>query len=593
MGEWDIYDDMNLYVSSENFIIEPIGKSEVLIIDRHFGEVKVQVSTQQIENQIPTRRICGILGTIKLIGGSYFIVATHRIFVGNINGQVIWRLAGYDIIPYIPSTMHLTTIQREQNDIYLSMIRKTLDTPFFYFSYSYDLTHTLQRLHSCPPDFLKNGLFERADPRFVWNGFILRNFQCYDMNKFTLPLVQGFISINNAYVNGRPFSWIIISRRSIQMAGTRLFCRGLNDFGHCANYIETEQIVEYNFQKVSYVQIRGSIPLFWRQTPNLKYKPVPEIISGKDHLSACTRHFDAQLIHYGRQIIINLINQKYPEGVLELAYKDLIATIGNPSIRYESFDFHKECKKMRWDRLNILINRLAHEQDEFAFFHLREDGILLSSQDGIFRTNCIDNLDRTNVVQSMLARRSLNQVLTKLEILQNGQKFETTSPSFEMLFKAVWADNADMISIQYSGTGALKTDFTRTGKRTTTGLLKDGMNSLTRYFLNNFKDGFRQDGIDLFLGNYIVKENEGSITRSPLATAPKGWKYGTFPSVLMFALSMFLASVIFPHEYQTENLLFLLFWGAMVGVVTYGIFKFGTEFVDWPKLMPPIKMIEP
>jgi hypothetical protein len=57
---------------------------------------------------------------------------------------------------------------------------------------------------------------------------------------------------------------------------------------------------------------------------------------------------------------------------------------------------------------------------------------------------------------------------------------------------AVWADNADAISVQYAGTGALKTDFTRTGKRTKFGLLQDGTNSLIRYFKNNFSDGFRQ-----------------------------------------------------------------------------------------------------
>ena len=34
--------------------------------------------------------------------------------------------------------------------------------------------------------------------------------------------------------------------------------------------------------------------------------------------------------------------------------------------------------------------------------------------------------------------------------------------------------------------------FCRTGKRTTLGLLKDGYNSLVRYFYNNFSDGFRQ-----------------------------------------------------------------------------------------------------
>ena len=83
----------------------------------------------------------------------------------------------------------------------------------------------------------------------------------------------------------------------------------------------------------------------------------------------------------------------------------------------------------------------------------------------------------------------------------------------------VWADNADYCATQYTGTGALKTDFTRyeeassnhsfltsiacslssslvclfrTGKRTHLGLLKDGYNSAIRYYYNNFADGFRQ-----------------------------------------------------------------------------------------------------
>jgi hypothetical protein len=77
------------------------------------------------------------------------------------------------------------------------------------------------------------------------------------------------------------------------------------------------------------------------------------------------------------------------------------------------------------------------------------------------------------------------------------------------LFCSVWADNADIISLQYAGTGALKTDYTRfylngnkykrllyyfsrTGQRSIMGLLKDGYNSCMRYVLNNFFDGFRQ-----------------------------------------------------------------------------------------------------
>lgn len=76
----------------------------------------------------------------------------------------------------------------------------------------------------------------------------------------------------------------------------------------------------------------------------------------------------------------------------------------------------------------------------------------------------------------------------------------------------MWADNADAVSTTYSGTGALKTDFTRTGQRTKAGAMQDLQNSLTRYVKNNFLDGIRQDGFDLFLGNYKVCPN---VTQSP------------------------------------------------------------------------------
>lgn len=185
------------------------------------------------------------------------------------------------------------------------------------------------------------------------------------------------------------------------------------------------------------------------------------------------------------------IDHRGAEEYLEKKFATVITQLNNTAVRYESFDFHSECRKMRWDRLNILIDRLAHEQDEFALFHLRRDGALLSSQDGVFRTNCIDCLDRTNVVQSMLAKRSLKFILTKLGILNSGQTIDSTA-GLSTLYKNVWADNADLVSIQYSGTGALKTDFTRTGKRTMVGAMWDGVNAMVRYYKNNFRDGYRQ-----------------------------------------------------------------------------------------------------
>lgn len=69
-------------------------------------------------------------------------------------------------------------------------------------------------------------------------------------------------------------------------------------------------------------------------------------------------------------------------------------------------------------------------------------------------------------------------------------------------------DQGDEISLEYSGTHALKRDLVRYGKQTMTGLIQDGMSAVSRYFLNNFQDGIRQDAVDLTSGRYNV--NRGS-----------------------------------------------------------------------------------
>ncbi|RYG48233.1 hypothetical protein EON67_07795 [archaeon] len=135
-------------------------------------------------------------------------------------------------------------------------------------------------------------------------------------------------------------------------------------------------------------------------------------------------------------------------------------------------------------------------------------GVVESVQKGVLRTNCMDNLDRTNVVQSLFARQAaLAAVPSALERARREGCSVLTSPyaSFEHAFNNLWANNADSVSMLYSGTGALKTDFTRTGKRTYMGSVNDGVNSVMRYVLNNLVDGRRQDAWDLFLARYVPR----------------------------------------------------------------------------------------
>ena len=114
---------------------------------------------------------------------------------------------------------------------------------------------------------------------------------------------------------------------------------------------------------------------------------------------------------YNQQVCVNLINQHGSEGKLEKCYADAIKQINDPYIKYEFFDFHKQCGTDRWDRLSILVNRLANDMDSFGYFYSTKNGNILAMQRGIFRVNCIDCLDRTNVVQGLLAKRMLHMQL--------------------------------------------------------------------------------------------------------------------------------------------------------------------------------------
>jgi hypothetical protein len=58
----------------------------------------------------------------------------------------------------------------------------------------------------------------------------------------------------------------MINRRSSYMSGTRFHCRGIDRFSNASNFVETEEIVKYSNMIFSHVSIRGSVPVFWKQS---------------------------------------------------------------------------------------------------------------------------------------------------------------------------------------------------------------------------------------------------------------------------------------------------------------------------------------
>lgn len=105
-----------------------------------------------------------------------------------------------------------------------------------------------------------------------------------------------------------------------------------------------------------------------------------------------------------------------------------------PDVKYEYFDFHMECKKMRWDRISLLLENIGEELEEQGYFaQVSTNPTPVHMQAGVIRTNCMDNLDRTNVVQATIAKWTLNKQLIEAGVLSPGagvDDFENLSKDF-------------------------------------------------------------------------------------------------------------------------------------------------------------------
>ncbi|KAI4891931.1 hypothetical protein NFI96_021902 [Prochilodus magdalenae] len=483
------------HTTPEKFYIEAgdDGANEVLSIDRVSTEMTL-IGRKDVPPSAVTRQICGVMGTMRLVAGMYLLVITKKRKVGDLLGHAVWKAVEFDLISYKKTVLHLTDNQMQDNKAFLAMINNVLNTDGFYFATDYDLTHTLQRLANTSPEFQEMSLLERdphrttteqADQRFVWNGHLLRDFSAQpELHRFACPVIHGYIAMRSCCINGKVFDWNLISRRSCFRAGVRYYVRGIDSEGHAANFVETEQIVQYSGSKASFVQAAGRFPEAFRlsdhnlrQTSHLK----PGMGSlhsdhGKRGMVFPSPGPGGTLPSKPPTPPVNglgcggsTINQKGSEKPLELAFAKMVENLGNGMIKYVAFDFHKECSRMRWHRLQILVDSVAELQDEFgydrhrtcisgrcvstvvrlmirsepscnpsvsvsSYFLVDADGTVQVHQEGTFRSNCMDCLDRTNVVQSLLARRSLQSQLQRMGVLHSGQRIEDQN-DFEKIYK--------------------------------------------------------------------------------------------------------------------------------------------------------------
>lgn len=72
-------------------------------------------------------------------------------------------------------------------------------------------------------------------------------------------------------------------------------------------------------------------------------------------------------------------------------------------------------------------------------------------------------------------------------------------------FKTLWLHNGNALSIQYAGTPSTTASLTMNGKEGIFGTINHGIASVSRFFISNFGDDFKQQCIDALLGRRAAK----------------------------------------------------------------------------------------
>jgi hypothetical protein len=319
--------------------------------------------------------------------------------VANIEKSEIFKVQEAELIPLFDD-FTLSTLNSEVKSLIIGI--KNLLTLGFFYSFSYDLTNSRQKQAKIKK---ANSLYEASDKKFVWNLNLYKRLNL--QYAWAVILICGYVSSATQMLYDQEIQFHLISRRSVNHAGTRYLTRGIDDDGHVANFCETEQILKYGNHILCFVQVRGSAPVFFQQTgmtASTQITRSPELTT-----SAFLKHIEEIQKDYQMAYLINLMNVNKPnEQIITQNLESQIKVNNLKSLRYYFYDFQNECKYDNYDNLDNFTVNMENVFNIFKFFC--EDTStkeIIKEQTGVFRTNCLDCLDRTNVIQTRIAWRIL------------------------------------------------------------------------------------------------------------------------------------------------------------------------------------------
>ena len=446
----------------------------------------------------------GCLGAIAAGGDTFLVVVTGAERVGSVvPGAPVWCVRAVAFFGIGSARWDALTPEAESEHP-LAAVQRYLTSGSFYFADNYDLTSRVQSPTSISARF--------ASP-YAWNAFLaapLLEFRArlddartaaFDKSQLLLLVIQGHVGVQTMHPDT---TLALISRLSARKAGTRFNARGVDDQGYAAGFAETETIFTAGAETMSIVLLRGSVPVFWEQQGLQIGARIQLTRSEEAAQPAFARHMHKLLAHDPAVFVLDLLGTRDAESTLSDAYVAHINALhrawdadpdapagGTRALRHHHFDFYALSRELgglehvrpEFERLNNVQNA----RQAFGYTVISR-GAVTRAQSGVFRVNCFDCLDRTNVVQSFISYAALRD-------------YVRTDPGRVLaLHSSLWAMNGDALARISTGTGTLNSSLVTGGKRSLMGKISDAARSANRLYVNNFQDAGKQEAIEILLG---------------------------------------------------------------------------------------------
>ncbi|EPR79410.1 Phosphoinositide polyphosphatase [Spraguea lophii 42_110] len=299
------------------------------------------------------------------------------------------------------------------------------------------------------------------DDRFIWNTNMINN------NISTqIYLFCGYINSKVSY----RYTTTILSFISKNRIGPRFICRGVDDDGNSSFFVKTICQVKRDDEIINEkILYRGSIPVYWEQKLSLRQEIK---IYDKEHKIPFKKHFKVLQKENKKIFVINLLSSKINELKLTEVFEK---NLKENEIEYCNFDMNKY-------HLNFTTMKKL-------FHYLLKD----INEECLFRVNCLDCLDRTNLAQYLICDYYFSKT---------GYNFYVSND-----LKKLWVDNGNALSYFYTGSDAQKSELAAKGKRSISGLLDDLYITTTRMINGSFTDKIKREIIDKILGKDKIKKD--------------------------------------------------------------------------------------